>query len=1045
MRFHQRKLAQFECRRKEEDLKHLSILITKWCQGALSKGLTLILPLGIYFIYTTPSALAQYLNVTEGQPIRYNDTGYNLHSAGYTGKWDNGDTHASAWMNDGNELITYNDGTMPIPVSITGRAVWPYYYSNIGLDVMSGGGDYVSLNGINAMSDYGTSSQVNLPTGWTDDRTWKTSGIAPYNGCVYLTVQRQEDYDTLPGGGVSFTVNNGFRNGSSSIVKSCDHGSTWVNFWNRTPSYGGNPPPPNQQMWRVGVRWYANTNYSVGDYVLDTRGHNQVATRSGITGPSTPSWNAIAGGSTADGSITWMDAGPAIAGFVPVTYCQDNTISCPDTGADGFTSGAYIYLTAIGAGDTGQGSYANYYLARVLKADFPSLDVAKYQYWKGSPGGLISDAGNWNNSIVGAQPIINVTGMRSQAYYLAGVHKYLLIHDTAHGTFEFWIAASLAGPWIKTGYTVTSQDFAEFPSVLMSTVHTTSTNPAQVSFLIEYGGSAASDGNEQDFPAYRRYSSTFKVITLTESPTSAVTARAAAFADNVSRAGLIADLAFLPELGNTITDYSGATHTAVASYASTSNTGSNYSTGGIWFNAYNPGNDVITGSYKVTVPAPVTGPFTLFVAYRKLQQPQNNECIVSGSQISICRNGLNADDWLITVNGATTEWSDGSTYNGTYYNTAWDGSWNMFIVVYNGATVRTYNQYTLFAGNSPVVPLQGNLVGSDLVLGGNNFSGEIARFVLYNRAMEGVELNYTTDSISSDLKARNIYLTRPARAGEPILDSQGVPLAAWSVRKVLSSWTGPLLKLRNIPLGADIDVPADFSGNLDSNIVNSFCGITLSNCTPIQLYDQTGKGNTLTVNSLSTHHPVLTICGSRQTYCIYQDGYSSFVTPNDFFFYGFTGGVSAVMNIDQSNSGPYSRFLTYFDNVVSPNGVTGLMSVLQGDATNRTVTWERAGFSPPGISVSNMTPFVMFSWFDSYLQHFLLNTGYAPNATVSLSHTQVRFQTYGFSIGSIGTSGGPYGAGSFSEVFLWDQALSAGHFREIGRNEAAYFGTPYIP
>ncbi|MBV8706723.1 MAG: hypothetical protein JO028_06015 [Acidobacteriaceae bacterium] len=1003
------------------------------------------LPFCIYFIYTVPSASAQYLNVTEGQPIRYNDTAYNLHSAGYTGKWDNGDTHASAWMNDGNELITYNDGTMPIPVSITGRALWPYYYSNIGLDVMPGGGDYTSLTGVNAMADYGTSSQINLPSGWTDDRTWKTSGIAPYNGCVYLTVQRQEDYDTLPGGGVSFTVNNGFRNGSSSIVKSCDHGATWVNSWNNTPSYGGNPPPANQQMWRVGVRWYANASYSVGDYVLDTRGHNQVATHSGITGPSAPSWNATAGGSTVDGSITWTDAGPAIAGFVPVTYCQDNTISCPTTGADGFTGGAYIYLTAIGAGDTGQGSYANYYLARVLKTDFPSLDVTKYQYWKGSPGGLVSDPSNWSNSMVGAQPIINVTGMRSQVYYLAGVHEYLLIHDTAHGTFEFWIATSLAGPWIKTGYTVTSQDFAEFPSLLMSTVHTTSSDPAQVSFLIEYGGCAASDGNEQDFPVYRRYSSAFKVITLTESSTSAVTAGAAAFTDSIPRTGLIADLAFLPELGNTITDYSGAGHTAVASYTSTPNTGSNYSTGGIWFNASNPGNDVLTGSYKVTVPAPVTGPFTLFVAYRKLQQPQNNECIVSGSQISICRNGLNADDWLITVNGATTEWSDGSTYNGAYYSTGWDGSWNMFIVMYNGTTVNTYNQYTLFSGNSPVISLRGSLAGSNFTLGGNNFSGEIARFVLYNRAMETAELQLSTDSIISDLKARNIYLTRPVRTGEYVLDSQGVPLAAWSVRRVLSSWTGPLLRLHSLSLGTDMDIPSDFFGNLDSSVVNSFCGLVLTNCIPTQLYDQTGKGNTLTVNSLPAHHPVLTTCGSRQTYCIYQDGYSSFATPSNFFFYGFTGGVSAVMGIDQTHSGPNSGFLTYFDGIASPRGVTGLLSALEGDSTNQTLSWERAGFCPPGVNVSNMEQFVAFSWFDSYLEHFLLNLNYAPNATVSLSHTQVRFQTYGFSVGSIGISGGPYGAGSFSEVFLWDQALSAGHVREIGRSESAYFGTPYIP
>ena len=107
------------------------------------------------------------------------------------------------------------------------------------------------------------------------------------------------------------------------------------------------------------------------------------------------------------------------------------------------------------------------------------------------------------------------------------------------------------------------------------------------------------------------------------------------------------------------------------------------------------------------------------------------------------------------------------------------------------------------------------------------------------------------------------------------------------------------------------------------------------------------------------------------------------------------------------------------------------------------MSWQRAGFSPPGIRVSNATPFVTFSWFDSYLEHFAINSNFAPNATVTSLPSQVHFQAYGFGIG-IGPSTGPYAAGSFSEVFLWDQALSAGHVREIGRNESTYFGTPYI-
>ena len=182
-------------------------------------------------------------------------------------------------------------------------------------------------------------------------------------------------------------------------------------------------------------------------------------------------WNS-AGGTTPDCGITWADAGPAIAGFVPVTYCQDNTISCPGPGvADGFTSGPYIYLTAMGAGDTGHGSYSNYYLARVLKTDFASLDVTKYQYWTGAPGASISAAGNWSTSILGAREIVDVTGIRSQIYFLPGIDKYVLIHDGAKGAFEFWVASTLSGPWRKSGLTYAAQNFAEFPSINMSSAN----------------------------------------------------------------------------------------------------------------------------------------------------------------------------------------------------------------------------------------------------------------------------------------------------------------------------------------------------------------------------------------------------------------------------------------------------------------------------------------------------------------------------------------------------------------------------------------------
>src|ERR1700745_2400202 len=125
--------------RKEKTLKSSSLLSTFDCY--LRKFRSPLFITSSFCVITVASASAQYLNVTEGPAIRYNDTGYPFHSGMYTGRWDNGDTHSSAWMDNGFELTTYNDGTMPIPVSVTNTAIAPFY-SNIGLTSMFQGGAY---------------------------------------------------------------------------------------------------------------------------------------------------------------------------------------------------------------------------------------------------------------------------------------------------------------------------------------------------------------------------------------------------------------------------------------------------------------------------------------------------------------------------------------------------------------------------------------------------------------------------------------------------------------------------------------------------------------------------------------------------------------------------------------------------------------------------------------------------------------------------------------------------------------------------------------
>ena len=58
--------------------------------------------------------------------------------------------------------------------------------------------------------------------------------------------------------------------------------------------------------------WAALHIYTAGTRILDTRGNIEVVTQAGVSGISTPAWNATLGGSTTDGltGLTWIDAGP---------------------------------------------------------------------------------------------------------------------------------------------------------------------------------------------------------------------------------------------------------------------------------------------------------------------------------------------------------------------------------------------------------------------------------------------------------------------------------------------------------------------------------------------------------------------------------------------------------------------------------------------------------------------------------------------------------------------------------------------------------------
>jgi hypothetical protein len=257
------------------------------------------------------------------------------------------------------------------------------------------------------------------------------------------------------------------------------------------------------------------------------------------------------------------------------------------------------------------------------------------------------------------------------------------------------------------------------------------------------------------------------------------------------------------------------------------------------------------------------------------------------------------------------------------------------------------------------------------------------------------------------------------------------------------------MKLQNVANNSFLDIPFDALGNLDSSAIASFCGSTLSNCALSIWYDQSGHNNNLYVNSVNGHKSRLTACGSNGRYCIYSDGYTSYTTrlgtggdggTADFLFYSFTGGVNAVMQVDQTNSSARMRFATLGDGVADVDNNIATVCLLQGNTGNTNMSWIRGGTFPTGISVPNNTLFSAFSWSDSGNMRFELNGSWiAPTPFDGNVPYQARLHAYQF---ALGYSLFPGAAGAWSEVVLTDSGFSGGTIREMQDSQRSYFGVP---
>ncbi len=572
---------------------------------------------------------------------------------------------------------------------------------------------------------------------------------------------------------------------------------------------------------------------------------------------------------------------------------------------------------------------------------------------------------------------------------------------------------------------------------------------------------ASGAGNCTVDPLNDPYSLHWKTVTLTSSPTSAQIETANNYVDQLSTGNLLVDYSFLPQLSSVISDYSGLANTG----SLTGNIGFNYTSQGLWLNEQNAFS--LNQNQQVSAPVGISGSssatsFTMAIVFNKRQLPVNSECIVSGSNISICRLGTSLDTMNVSVLG--------SAY--TDVNVP-EGSWNELWIVYDSST-RTASIYDSSSFNGLAVPvpigtitgISGSFSGSNFVLGQTatppaSSSLILAKFAVWNAALPNWLLDLNSEQINFDMRGRGIYLPRAIAPGEYALDFSP-PLAAWSMRRLSTSYTGPLMRVVNSTTGAVADVYPTATGDLDANAITTLCPAK-QNCYVDTWYDQSGKSLDLTsvtgrVNmaQISANGSVIVCSGGKP--CAYFDGNEQYVATIPNSFRSETASASLVFEASTSAWNSWSSvFFAGTQSYLPANYHVSSWLMFQRFDSHQQLTWGRGVdktgsevFGPlTGPTLANNTLYTAWTVFDSIYQRFgsTVNSSSPPAWLLpvtkpgGLDGAQYYDGNERFQFANLALGTQPNGfVGYISEAIFFPYACGYKTIAPIANNQNSYFG-----
>lgn len=922
---------------------------------------------------------------------RYNFYYSGLHGENAYGYHLDGDTFQCVWASDGSTYCEANDS----------------HDNGSSASLMIGKFDstftvWSSVNGFQSSGDmigYGTIAESCVPQEWCQsqpdypnftpvtDGSWKSCGMYDANGILYACVTY--NHKNYP-----------YSSAAATVIESDDGGSTWCN------------PSHTQSSGCV-----STTNGPVGDVPYP-----------GDVYPQNPT---------------------AIRGLHFIKYGEGNASL-----ADNNSTYAYAYLGT--------------YLVRIPLSQLPELsetDVQFYPNWDStSDGSIPSDA------VALTTPggrIDNVQYLPGPNVYVSGINNLVDSSSiTYQGDSHIMTAPHPWGPWYTAGEDISQPTWNFGPDFLGSTKD--GSGP-WIFNDIESGYYLLTTG----YPDSNGYSPGFRGMTITSGGPSAPPSQLDTDMKSVAGLDWFYDGLWrvnYPDNWFTIPDVSANGNNLTSQQYSSSawnNEITTYSQQGLaGFNGYS--------AQAVGVKQPSTSGQTYFLVFRHCcRAPTNYEEVMAGNSsqnydvgIDVQRDGTKADSWQVVDFGASS--SD---------LTLVDGSYHLVVIQQSGSTVNLYTSNSLSntpANGGTVTPVAhfnatpgtnlyqtvfGNLNGNTNS-GANFFQGTLVMAAAYNEdigtsnianLIYDIRMDLVNDNVSGYAAVkRHVYVPLSFQGTYP-LDYQPQPLASYSVRRMSTNYSGPILQVTG-----GKDIYADSNGNITSSLQSACAGVT---CYVTIWYDQSGNAYNLSqtstpnqpmivnegvINKDPNGNPTLSFSGTSWM----ETGTSSLIFVTD------AASLHAVAsNAKTFQNGGALAFLAnpYSDShgVSIADMATGM---LMGYTNNGYVNAYR-----DGVGQAELRPAVAGGFFsatsvyDSYSHRMYVDGSEATpvhNAgTYSSGYDHPsEFYAYDFVVGwdKDGNGGGStdiHWQGNISEVLLYNYALTDDSANVLQHYDAGYFGT----